>query len=275
MFTRFLVMSLFAAALTACGDAADIRKKVINSDNGEPLVLFAAGTSEMVSSFLSLGDELIDGSEFCSDPATASFTDPTISPIFINFQDCMHESGITYTGTVIMTIPVDQLPVTDWENLNFSLDLTGLEATSVDWFGGTASVSGSLDYAVAGKSGTVDLPGGTFTTQVVDEGQLELDALNNTVELDTDNAEITETSVDGSGEEFNSDFSAGLAVKLKTPSVLKLDTSNAELVCPQTGELRVTATEDGSYASVQYPSGTNNVYQVGTNGSFIKQYDCP
>ena len=61
---------------------------------------------------------------------------------------------------------------------------------------------------------------------------------------------------------------------LNTPSVLTVDTSNADLICPQTGELRVTATEDGSYASVQYPSGTDNVYQVRTNGSFINQYDC-
>jgi hypothetical protein len=270
MRTRFLVIILLAAILSACGDAADFRKKIINSDNGEPLILFASATYEMVNSFMGLGDKLIDGSEFCSDPATATFTDPTLSPIFISFQGCVDQNGITYTGAVTMTIPPEDLPVTDWDNLAYSLDLTGLEASS-DWFGGKAMVVGSLDYVAAGKAGTVDLPGATFTTQV-DENALELDTLNLTVELDEDNPDVTKTSVDGSGELSNTDFSG--PVTLKTSSVLSIDTANVDLLCPQTGALRLTATEDSSYASLEYPSGTNNVYQVRTNGSFIEQYDC-
>jgi hypothetical protein len=263
-------MSLLAAALTACGDAADFRKKVINSDNGEPLILFASATYEMAISFMDLGDKLIDGSEFCSDPVTATFTDPTVSPIFINFQNCVDENGITYTGLVTMTIPPEELPVTDWENLNYSLDLTGLKASS-DWFGGDAMVGGSLDYVVAGKAGTVDLPGATFTTEV-DQSELELDALSISVELDADNPEITQTSVEGSGAQSSTDFSSPLAVTLRTSSVLRLDTADVDLLCPQAGALRLTTTEDGSYASLEYPSG--NVYQVRTNGSLVNQYDC-
>ncbi len=274
MFTRFLVMSLFAAALTACGDAADFRKKVINSDNGEPLILFAAATYETARSFITIGDLLDDGVGFCVSGDAVFVAPPAPGPgevVQISFIDCVDDNGITYNGPVSMTIAA----FTDWENLEYSLELTGLEATSDEWFGGMASVSGSLGYVVAGKAGTVDLPGGTFTTEVVDKGQLALDALNITVELDTDNPEITETSVDGSGEQSSASLGALLPVTLKTSSVLTVDTaSETDLLCPQAGELRLTTTEDGSYASVEYPSGTDNVYQVRTNGSFISQYDC-
>ena len=271
MFTRFLVMSLFAAALTACGDAADIRKKVINSDNGEPLILFASATYETAASFMSLGDLLDDGVGFCVSGNADFVAPPAPVPdevVQISFTDCVDENGITYNGAITMTITA----YADWENLEYSLLFDGLSATS-DWFGGKAMVGGSLDYVIAGKTGTVDLPGATFTTQV-DVNALKLDALNLTVELDSDNPDITETSVDGSGEQSNTDFSAPLAVTLRTSSVLRLDTANVDLLCPQSGELRLTATDDDSYASLEYPSGTNNVYQVRTNGSFIEQYDC-
>jgi hypothetical protein len=56
--------------------------------------------------------------------------------------------------------------------------------------------------------------------------------------------------------------------------VLNIDTADADLLCPQSGALRLTATEESSYASLEYPSGTNNVYQTRTNGSLIEQYDC-
>jgi hypothetical protein len=266
MFTRFLVMSLFAAALTACGDAADFRKKVINSDNGEPLILFASATYETAVSFMSLGDLLDDGVGFCVSGDAAFVAPPAPAPgvvVLITFTDCVDENGITYNGPVSLTIQA----FTDWENLEYSLLFNGLSATS-DWFGQQVMLSGDLIYAVAGKTGSVELPDGTtFSTE-----QLELDTLNIAVELDADNPEITETSVDASGEQSSTAFSG--AVTLKTSSVLKIDTAEADLLCPQTGALRLTATEDGSFASLEYPSGTNNVYQTRTNGSFINQYDC-
>jgi hypothetical protein len=162
---------------------------------------------------------------------------------------------------------------TDWSNLAFSLEFIDLTAES-DWFGGDAIVGGSLDYVVTGEAGTVDLPGLALTTEVMTGmmGQLVLDALNLTVELDADNPDVTKTSVDGSGEQSNTDFSG--PVTLKTSSVLNIDTADADLLCPQSGALRLTATEDSSYASLEYPSGTNNVYQTRTNGSLIEQYDC-
>ena len=276
MRTRFLVIILLAAILSACGDAADFKKKIINSDNGEPLILFASANYEVVNSFMSLGDKLIDGSEFCNDPAAATFTDPALSPIFINFQDCVDDNGITYTGAVTMTIPPEDLPVTDWQNLEYSLDLTGLKASS-DWFGGEAMVSGALDYAIAGEAGSVELTAGTFMTEVTtgQAGKLELDALSILTELDADNPETTETSVDSAGEQSSASLDSPLPVTLKTSSVLTEDTAaDVDLLCPQSGALRLTATQDGSNASLEYPSGTDNVYQTRTNGSFIAQYDC-
>jgi hypothetical protein len=279
MFTRFLVMSLFAAALTACGDAADFTKKIINSDNGEPLILFASATYETAASFLNIGDlQVVDGTGFCKevDGVIGTATVPPAAPapgedFVIAFGNCVDEYGITYNNSIRVTISA----FTDWSNLAFTLEFIDLTAES-DWLGGDAMVGGSLDYVVAGEAGTVDLPFDTLTTEVSTGmmGQLQLDALNITVELDAENPEITETSVDGSGELSNTDFSAPLAVTLRTSSVLRLDTANVDLLCPQTGALRLTATEDSSYASLEYPSGTNNVYQVRTNGSFIEQYDC-
>ena len=280
MFTRFLVMSLFAAALTACGDAADFRKKVINSDNGEPLILFAAATYETAVSFLNIGElQVVDGTGFCKevDGVTGTATVPPAAPapgedFVVAFADCVDEYGIKYNNSTRVTIS----EFTDWDNLSFSLEFIDLTAES-NWFDGQATVGGSLDYIVAGKAGSVALPAGTtLSTEVITGmmGQLQLDSLSVTLELDADNPDVTKTAVNGSGEQFNTDFSAPLTVTLNTPSVLTVDTSNADLICPQTGELRVTATEDGSYASVQYPSGTDNVYQVRTNGSFINQKDC-
>ena len=269
MRTRFLVIILLAAILSACGDAADFRKKIINSDNGEPLILFASAIYEVAASFINIGDLLDDGVGFCVSGDALFVAPPAPAPedvVQITFTDCVDQNGVTYNGAVSMKITA----YTDWENLGYSLDLTGLEASS-DWFGGIAMVAGSLDYVVAGKAGTVDLPGATFTAQV-DENALELDALNLTVELDADNPDVTKTSVDGSGEQSNTDFSG--PVTLKTSSVLNIDTADADLLCPQSGALRLTATEDSSYASLEYPSGTNNVYQTRTNGSLIEQYDC-
>ncbi|MGD9356872.1 MAG: hypothetical protein PVH71_09300 [Chromatiales bacterium] len=272
MRTRFLVIILLAAILSACGDAADFKKKIINSDNGEPLILFASANYELVDSFKYIGGKLIDGDEFCSDPAAATFTDPTISPIFINFQDCLDEKGITYTGTVTMAIPAEELPVSDWENLSYSLDFTGLLASS-DWFAGEVMVSGALDYTIAGKAGSVELPAGTFMTEG-ETSKLELDALSITTELDEENPDVTETSVDSSGEQSSESLDS-LPVTLKTSSILKEDTaSETELLCPQSGALRLTTTRDGSNASLEYPSGTDNVYQIRTNGSFIERFDC-
>ncbi|MEJ2315674.1 MAG: hypothetical protein P8Y83_01795 [Gammaproteobacteria bacterium] len=272
MRTRFLVIILLAAILSACGDAADFRKKIINSDNGEPLILFASGTYEVAASFMNIGDLLDDGVGFCVSGDALFVAPPAPVPdevVQISFTDCVDENGITYNGAVSMKITA----YTDWENLEYSLLFDGLSATS-DWFGGKAMVVGSLDYVVAGEAGTVDLPFDTLTTEVSTGmmGQLQLDALNLTVELDEDNPDVTKTSVDGSGELSNTDFSG--PVTLKTSSVLSIDTANVDLLCPQTGALRLTATEDSSYASLEYPSGTNNVYQVRTNGSFIEQYDC-
>jgi len=282
MFTRILVMSLLAAALTACGDAADFRKKVINSDNGEPLILFASATYETAVSFMNIGDlQVVDGTGFCKevDGVIGTATLPPAAPapgeeFVITFGDCIDAYGITYNGSIQVTISA----FTDWSNLAFTIEFIDLTAES-DWFDGAAMVGGSLDYVVAGKAGTVDLvdlPGETLITEVMTGimGQLKLDALSISVELDADNPDITQTSVRGSGAQSSTDFSAPLAVTLGTSSLLRLDTANVDLLCPQTGALRLTATEDGSYASLEYPSGTNNVYQVRTNGSLIKQYNC-
>ncbi|MGD9296583.1 MAG: hypothetical protein PVG47_04225, partial [Chromatiales bacterium] len=174
MRTRFLVIILLAAILSACGDAADFRKKIINSDNGEPLILFASATYEVAASFINIGDLLDDGVGFCVSGDALFVAPPAPAPedvVQITFTDCVDQNGVTYNGAVSMKITA----YTDWENLGYSLNLTGLEASS-DWFGGIAMVAGSLDYVVAGKAVTVDLPGATFTAQV-DENALELDAL--------------------------------------------------------------------------------------------------
>jgi hypothetical protein len=274
-------MSLFAAALTACGDAADFRKKVINSDNGEPLILFASANYELVRSFMGLRDLLDDGVGFCvsGDADFIALPDPQPGDLIqIAFTDCVDLNEYTYNGPVRLTIQA----FTDWENLAYSLDFTGLSASfdcldCIDWFGGEAMVSGALDYDIAGKTGSVELPAGTFMTEVTtgQAGKLELDALSITTELDEENADVTNTTVDGAGQQSNTSLTNPLSVTLKTSSVLTEDTAaDVDLLCPQTGAIRLTATEDGSFASLEYPSGTDNVYQTRTNGSFINQYDC-
>ena len=275
MRTRFLVIILLAAILSACGDAADFKKKIINSDNGEPLILFASANYEVVRSFMGLGDLLDDGAGFCVSGDALFVAPPVPAPeevIQITFIDCVDENGITYSGPVSMTITA----FTDWENLEYSLLSDGLSAES-DWFGGEAMVSGALDYAIAGEAGSVELTAGIFVTEVTtgQAGKLELDALSIMTELDADNPETTETSVDSAGEQSSASLDSPLPVTLKTSSVLKEDTAaDVDLLCPQSGALRLTATQDGSNASLEYPSGTDNVYRTRTNGSFIAQYDC-
>lgn len=106
-------------------------------------------------------------------------------------------------------------------------------------------------------------------------GELWLDNLSITVELDEENPDVKRTSVDSAGQQSNTSLTNPLSVTLKTSSVLTEDTvADVDLLCPQSGALRLTATQDGSNASLEYPSGTDNVYQTRTNGSFIAQYDC-
>jgi hypothetical protein len=271
MRTRLLVIILLAAILSACGDAGDFKKKIINSDNGEPLILFASATYEVAASFMSLGDLLDDGVGFCVSGDALFVAPPAPAPgevVQISFTDCLDEYGVTYNGAVSMEITA----FTDWENLEYSLLFDGLSAES-DWFAGVAMVSGALDYTIAGKAGSVELPAGTFMTEG-ETSKLELDALSITTELDEENPDVTETSVDSSGEQSSESLDS-LPVTLKTSSVLREDTaSETELLCPQSGALRLTTTRDGSNASLEYPSGTDNVYQIRTNGSFIERFDC-
>jgi hypothetical protein len=224
---------------------------------------------------MSLGDLLDDGVGFCVSGDALFVAPPAPAPgevVQISFTDCLHENGVTYNGAVSMTISA----FTDWQNLAYDLLFDGLSAES-DWFAGVAMVSGALDYTIAGKVGSVELPAGTFVTEVTtgQAGKLELDVLNITRELDADNPDVTEISVDSSGEQSSATLGTALPVTLKTSSVLKEDTaSETELLCPQSGALRLTTTRDGSNASLEYPSGTDNVYQIRTNGSFIERYDC-
>jgi len=271
MFTRFLVMSLFAAALTACGDAADFRKKVINSDNGEPLILFTDASYWSIVSFLNLGElQVVDGTGFCkSGTATVPPAVPAAGDkIAIAFADCVDENGIKFNNS----IEVSFNRFDSWDSLEFTLGIVDLTAEAAG-FVGIAAFSGAVDYVVEGNTGSVTSASWEAAVPDGAMGRLMLTSLDIALGENSDDAAVIETSVSGDGEIYTAATDT-VPARLSDNPVLKQDSSDDTLLCPQTGALRLTATEDGSFASLEYPSGTDNVYQTRTNGSFINQYDC-
>lgn len=271
MFTRFSVMILLATALTACGDAGDFKKKVINSDNGEPLILFTDASYWSIVSFLNLGElQVTDGTGFCkSGTATVPPAAPAAGDVAtIAFADCVDGNGITYNNSIDVTFT----RFVDWTDLDFTVDILDLTAES-GGFDGIAALSGTLDYAVTGLTGSIGSSTWEAAVPTGIMGRLTLSSLDIILAEDSDNAEVIAISTTGEGEIYNTVTDA-LPVTLDADPVIAQDSTDDTLLCPQTGALMLTTSEDGSNASIEYPSETNNVYQTRTNGSLINQYDC-
>ena len=64
-----------------------------------------------------------------------------------------------------------------------------------------------------------------------------------------------------------------LAISVSTDPAIREDTSSTTALCPDEGRFKVIADDDGSFASLEYPENTPNVYRVGTNLSHT-QFDC-
>ncbi|MEJ2308816.1 MAG: hypothetical protein P8Z78_05785 [Gammaproteobacteria bacterium] len=271
MSRRHLLVIVTAFLLTACG-SDPLTIKLINSNNGEPLIEFAYTSYESLYSFMQIGElQVIDGTGFCKevDGVTGSATVPPAAPapgdvFVVAFADCVDEYGITYNNSMQVTVNA----FTDWSNLSFTLEFIDLTA-GAEWFGGVAAYQGTLDYEVAGNTGNIAST--RFEAAVPDGimGSLALTSLDITVTEDEDNPEILISTYNGAGE--TSSTQAGtLAISILTASDIRQDSSNDTLLCPQSGRVRLISNADDSYASIEFPGDINNVYRIGTNLSFTQ-----
>jgi hypothetical protein len=290
MIRRLFASLLIAFTLTACGSGALVfSTKIINSANGEPLIRFTVATYEVLLAFMKLDElQVTDGTGFCKDvggvigTATVPPAAPVAGDIFvIAFADCVDENGTKYNGSITVEITA----FTDWNNLEFNLEVIALTAEA-DWFGGIAEFSGlakSLDYVVAGNAGSITLLIPVVSDTLIvsvptgEMGMLELGSLSVVIVENATNTDITETTASGSGEISNTTFTTPLMVAVSTDPVLSQDTTNATLLCPQEGRVLVTsegaADSDGSFASVEFPANLDNKYRIGTNLSYT-ELDC-
>ena len=274
MFRRHLLAIVTAFLLTACG-SDPLTIKVINSNNGEPLMEFAYTSYESLYSFMNIGElQVVDGTGFCKevDGVTGTATVPPVAPapgdvFVVAFADCVDEYGITYNNSMEVTINA----FTDWSNLSFTLEFIDLTA-GAEWYDGVAAYQGTLDYEVAGNTGSVAST--TFEAAVPDGlmGSLALTTLDIIVTEDEDNPEVIISTYDGSGETSNTRVGT-LAISIVTTSDIRQDSSNDTLLCPQRGRVKLNSIADGSFASIEFPDDSNNVYRIGTNLSY-KQYSC-
>ena len=86
----------------------------------------------------------------------------------ITFTDCVDQNGVTYNGAVSMKITA----YTDWENLGYSLDLTGLEAWAIDDAGNqdpddAVSLEGNRLWVHIADAAALILPDGEADLQYV------------------------------------------------------------------------------------------------------------
>ena len=207
MIRRFILAFVTAFLLTACGSGTDpVTIKRINSSNGVPLIEFTYTSQQALRSFLKIGElQVVDGTGFCKEVegVTGTATVPPAAPlpgdvIVIAFADCVDENGITWNNSIRVTFTA----FTDWSDLSFTLEVIDLTAEA-DWFDGIASLSGTLDYVVAGNAGSITsatfeaaVPTGTM-------GRLTLPSLEIVVTEDSDNPALTRTAFSGDGEIAN------------------------------------------------------------------------
>jgi hypothetical protein len=272
MFRRFLLVVAFAITLTACGSGGvTISKKVINSDNGETIVEFTVRAFEAVVLFKGLVEDV---SSLCeSGTATPLPAAPVTGvPYIVTFTDCLDENGITYNGNITVTFSL----FNSWTDMAFTLEFSSLTAAA-DWFGGTATFTGQLDYSVLGMDATISLLTGLLAGEVMtgDMGKLVLSSVVIGIEQSTSDPDIIRIDASSVRGEFtNTDFTNPLPIKAIVNPRFRVNTADPTLRCPTRGKIKVETTRDGSFALIEYLDSERNTYEIGTNGS-RKKRACP
>lgn len=265
MLKRLLTVLVLAISLTACGGGGvTVTKKIINSDNGVSLIEY---TVKFYETLLVFRQPTEDMAAMCdSGTATALPAAPAVGvPYVVSFTDCLVDD-ITLNGSVTVTFSL----FNSWTDMAYTLDLTSLMAAA-DWFGGTATFVGELDYSVLDMDATITLMTTSLVAEVPGDSKLVLSSLSITANQGNNSPELTFVDVSARGEISSAAVTKPIAFKVVVAPLIRINTVNTALICPTRGYIKLESVKDGSFASIEYPSTDNNVYWVGTNLSYTQK----